>query len=325
MDNITHTLTGLMMSRAGLKRLSPRAGAIAMIAANIPDVDVISGFWGAPAYFHYHRWYTHAWLMIPVMAVLPVLIVRLFTRKGLPWGRAYAVSLIAAASHPLLDFTNPYGIRFLMPFSYQWPSLDIVNVFDLWLWGVLFIAAAWPSLSGLVSSEIGARQTQGSGWAIFALAFIPMYDGARLLLKEQAVGLQESRVYNGATPRRVSVMPSAANPFLWQGVVETDEFFILQDVNLLGDFDPTLGRVLYKRPGNAATDAAQRTRVFQDIMGFSKALLWRTMPDTSSEGAQRVEASDLRFGFTAYAIVNARNEVERTGFAFGRPDSRQAK
>jgi inner membrane protein len=320
MDNITHTLTGLMLSRAGLNRLTPHASAIAMIAANIPDIDVISGFWGAPAYFHCHRWYTHAWLLVPLMAVLPVLIVSLFAKKRLPWGKAYLVSLVAAASHPLLDFTNPYGIRFLAPFSQQWPSLDIVNVFDLWIWAVLFLAAAWPSLSGLVSSEIGARKTQGRGWAIFALSFLLLYDGARLLLKQQAIALQESRMYNNATPRRVSVMPNAANPLRWNGVVETDEFFVLQDVDLRGDFDPTLGRILYKRPGNAATDAAQRTRVFEDMMGFSKSLLWQTLPDSSSEGAHRVEATDLRFGFTAFAIVNARNEVERTGFAFGSPN-----
>ena len=40
MDNLTHSLTGLMLSRAGLNRFYPRATLVLVIAANIPDIDI---------------------------------------------------------------------------------------------------------------------------------------------------------------------------------------------------------------------------------------------------------------------------------------------
>ena len=41
MDNVCHTLVGAAMAEAGLKRHSAYASATLMIAANIPDLDVL--------------------------------------------------------------------------------------------------------------------------------------------------------------------------------------------------------------------------------------------------------------------------------------------
>ena len=46
MDNLTHTAIGLFLSRIGLGRWSPRGTAIVVIAANIPDIDVVSAAGG---------------------------------------------------------------------------------------------------------------------------------------------------------------------------------------------------------------------------------------------------------------------------------------
>ena len=316
MDNITHTLTGLMMSRAGLNRLAPRATPLLMLAANIPDIDVLSWLWGTANYLHYHRWYTHALLLIPAMAVLPVLIMRLFTRGAFDWKRQYLVSFIGTASHPLLDFTNPYGIRILAPFSQAWPGLDLVTVIDIWIWLALFLALAAPALSRLVSTEIGARPTSGRGWAFFALCFMLVYYCGRALAREQALALQNAHVYQGVAPRRVGVMPDPFNPLRWHGVVETTEFFVLNDIRLNLEFDPTAGQLIYKPAWHPAMEAARSTLAFQDMMGFAESLLWRAVPDSSSDGATRVEAIDLRFQFRAVAIVDAANRVQETWVNF---------
>src|ERR1700733_9361787 len=61
MDNITHTLTGLMLARAGLGRTTPRGGSLMMmLAANAPDLDVFLGLPGGLAYMEYHRGYAHS-------------------------------------------------------------------------------------------------------------------------------------------------------------------------------------------------------------------------------------------------------------------------
>src|SRR5207248_11360495 len=60
MDDLTHSLTGLMFSRAGLNRFHPRASLILIMAANAPDVDIVSWFGGPLTYLEYHRGLAHS-------------------------------------------------------------------------------------------------------------------------------------------------------------------------------------------------------------------------------------------------------------------------
>src|ERR1022692_3642428 len=136
MDPLTHTATGLFLSRIGLKRWTPLATPILLLAANAPDIDIITAGGGSLSYLHYHRHLTHSLVAMPVMALLPVVLVRLVARKPVHWAGAFFAALIAVASHLLLDLTNAYGIRLLLPFSAEWLRLDLNNIYDLWIWGV---------------------------------------------------------------------------------------------------------------------------------------------------------------------------------------------
>ena len=113
LENLTHTLTGLFLSRAGLNRFTPRATWILLLAANAPDVDVVSAFGGSINMLHYHRHITHALIAIPVLPLLCVLSVRFVSRRPLNWAGAYVAALVAVASHVILDLTNTYGVRLL--------------------------------------------------------------------------------------------------------------------------------------------------------------------------------------------------------------------
>jgi inner membrane protein len=316
MDNLTHTLTGLMLSRAGLNRLAPRASWLMILATNTPDIDVISMAGGAHTYLEHHRGITHSLILMPVMAMLPVLAMRYLFRQRLNWVRAYAASLIGVASHIALDFTNPYGIRLFLPWSAAWPGLDMTSVVDLWIWGGLLLAVAAPAISSLVSGEIGARKTSGRGWAVFALLWLSCYDTARFFIHERVIQVQQARVYEGMAPKRVLAFPGHVNPFLWRGFVETDQFWAVHEVNLLHDFDPTQGRLFFKPDASAALDAAGRTPLFQRFMGFSKAPLCRNGPADEPSTYTQVECRDLRFGFAALAVLDERNAVQRTWFEF---------
>ena len=55
MDNLTHSLTGLMLSQAGLNRFYPRATLLLVISANIPDIDFVAIAGGPLYYFEQHR------------------------------------------------------------------------------------------------------------------------------------------------------------------------------------------------------------------------------------------------------------------------------
>jgi inner membrane protein len=331
-DNLTHSLIGVALGRAGLDRLTPRATWILLLAANAPDIDVVSGFGGSLNYLHYHRNITHSLVALPVLPVLVLLAVRAVSRKPLKWRGAYLIALIGVASHLALDLTNTYGVRLLLPFSARWLRLDLNFIFDFWIWGVLLLAIFAPLLAGLVNAEIGSgAQPRGGarrGFAIFALAFIGLYDGGRYVAHTRAVAMLDSRIYSGAAPERVAALPGPASVFRWRGLAETSDTFTIQEVDVLGDFDPTGGRVYYKPESTPPLEAARSTEVFQEFLRFSQFPFWQSMPAGQVENATRVEALDLRFGdpqspgFVATAIVDEHQRVLEASFSFGGPPQR---
>ena len=89
------------------------------------------------------------------------------------WKIAYGLSRSSASpAIVLLDWTNAYGIRLLLPFSSRWFQLDLTNIFDFWFWGILALAWLGPLLAKLVSSEIGARPGPGAAWPYSLCAFL---------------------------------------------------------------------------------------------------------------------------------------------------------
>jgi inner membrane protein len=318
MDNLTHTLTGVVMSQAGLNRWYARSGLVLMLAANAPDLDVLTAFGGSLNYFVNHRGMTHSIAMAPVMALLPMLLACAVSRSMRGWKAAYALSLIGVGSHLLLDWTNAYGVRLLLPFSSRWLRLDLNNIVDLWIWSVLLLAVVAPLLGRLVSSEIGAKPGSGRGLAIFALAFLMVYDFGRYLIHQRAIETLNSRIYRGAAPIRVAAFPAGVvNPFEWSGWVERPELVMHFPLNLLGEFDPTTpDRIIYKPEPSAALEAARQAYPVQKLLEFAQYPLWRVVPLPEPEGAHRVEVRDWRFPFTASATVDASNHVVSSSFHF---------
>ncbi|HWB86136.1 MAG TPA: metal-dependent hydrolase [Bryobacteraceae bacterium] len=328
MDPLTHAATGLFLSRAGLKRFTPQATAILVLAAMAPDIDIVTAAGGSLNYLHYHRHLTHSLLAMPVMAILPVAVVRLAGRKAVNWRGAFLIALAAVATHLLLDLTNVYGIRLLLPFSAKWLQLGWTSVVDLWIWGALFLGIAAPFLARLVGSEIssGARKERhhGRGFAIFALLFLLLYNCGRGVLHARAAAMLDSRVYRQAAPLRVVAAPDPVDPLRWRGVVETRDFYADAAIDLTQDFDPAQAVIFHKPEADPALDAARRTPVFQTFLQFSQYPLWQISPVAEPEGGKLVEVVDMRFGtplqpsFMASAIVDARNQVVNASFQFGR-------
>ncbi len=316
MDNLTHSLTGLMLARAGLAKFSGRGTAILVVASNIPDIDVVSWVGGPVAALEYHRWYTHTLLFSPLMAALAVLLVRLIGRKPIPWWPAFGLSMIGVLSHLAFDWTNSYGIRLLMPFNREWLRLDLNNVIDAWILAILLLAVAAPFLSKLVSSEIGGKSGTGKGMAIFALVFIVIFDFGRYLAHERALSSLQSRLYRDTAAVRTAAFPLALNPLRWAGYVEGQDFLSQIDVNLLREFDPNGGETYYKPERSPAIDAARKNDTVRKFLEFSSYPLWRLMKLPGDKNETAVEVIDLRFGtpaepqFLVTAVVDGNNHVE---------------
>jgi inner membrane protein len=327
MDNLTHTATGLFLSRIGLGRWSARGTAIVLIAANIPDIDLVTLAGGPLNYLHYHRHLTHSLIAMPLMALAAVALVRFAGRKPVQWKGAFFAALLAVASHLLLDWTNVYGIRLLLPFSGRWLRADTTNVIDLWILGVALIGIAGPFLARLVGSEIASSPARdprhGRGFAWLALLFILFYNFGRGVIHARVVGAMGSHLYDDAAPLRVAALPHAANPLQWRGIVETSDAYVVQDVNPLLDSGTARGTFFHKPVADPAMEAARATEVFQEFLRFSQFPLWRVTPNPAAENSKIVEAFDMRFGtpvapaFVARAVVDANLRVVESSFSYG--------
>jgi inner membrane protein len=323
MDNLTHSLTGLMLSRAGLNRFYPRATLLLVIAANIPDIDFVAIARGPLYYFEQHRGITHSVASAPVMALLSVLLVCAIARTMRGWAVAWVLALIGVASHLLLDWTNTYGIRLLYPFSSQWFHLDLINLFDLLIWAVLLLGWLAPMVGKLVSGEIGAKPGTGRGLAIFALSFFLVYDFGRFLSHQRAIEILNSRVYGDGPPIRAAAFPmGAVNPLEWQGWIERPEFVMQFAVNVFGQFDPTAGKTIFKPPPSPAIEAARQASPVAVFLRFAQYPLWSVTQVDNPEGARDVEVTDWRFPFGAQALVDTSNRVISSSFHVGGSSTR---
>jgi inner membrane protein len=191
MDNLTHSLVGLVAAKAGLERLSPMATTVCVLAANAPDLDILASLGGKWFYLHNHRGITHSIvgtlalaLLIPTLFYAGDLILARIRKlePRLKFRGLLIASLILSASHPLMDWTNNYGVRPLLPWNGQWFYGDLVFIVDPWL---------WLALGGAAFLLASKRLWQTSLWAVLALVLT----GFVLFLPLQNAGLLHTNIF----------------------------------------------------------------------------------------------------------------------------------
>ncbi len=339
MDNVTHSLTGLALSRAGLDRFCPRAVWLLILSANAPDADIVAAPQGAFRYLEVHRGYTHSLFGLPLMAALAVVVIAALFRQKLPWFRAWLLCLAGVASHLLLDATNTYGVRLLLPFSSRWFHLDLNGLYDGCILAILIFAALWPSFSRLVNREIGDRRSPaGRTVAVLALSFFLLFDIARGILHNRVVSQLESRLYDGAPPLDVAALPDAFNPLHWTGVIETSNAYLLSTVNPISQWTLENPDTFYKPQITPALEAAIRTDPFRYFLYFARFPIWSLQPVLGDRTrGTRLDLTDLRFGrpgagsFHSVGYANAENQLLFKAFTYssgadlGWNDSRSPK
>lgn len=334
MDPVTHILTGACLSRAGLNRRTGLATLTLALAAEAPDIDSFSYFRGPVFGLQHHRGITHSLVGAPFVAAVVLAVVygiyrwRMRSGRGtkLPprWNVLYAYALLGALVHLFQDFTNNYGVRPFAPFNPKWYSWDLVFIVDPIMLLALFLGLVLPGLFALITEEIGSRKPQfrGRGWAIFALLCVAAVVLVRGYEHGRAVYALNARTYRSEDPVRVSAFPEPVNPFSWNGVVETKDFFFLAPVDSgTGEVDPQNQQVqLFKPPETPVTIAAKRSylgRVYLD---------WAEYPYVTVEGLEggryKVQFEDLRFAdveeagqrrrppLSSYVVLDSQLRVE---------------
>jgi inner membrane protein len=174
MDNVTHSLAGLVLAEAAVQLRARRTGATpaprvravaalaSMVAANLPDSDLFYTGVGADrlAYMLHHRGHTHTVVIATLGAALlwgaAALIARRRARAApaspSPHGEAswlFALLLVSTLGHLVLDWTNSYGVHPFWPFDNRWRYGDAVFIVEPWLW-----VAAVPALVAATTRRV---------------------------------------------------------------------------------------------------------------------------------------------------------------------------
>jgi inner membrane protein len=213
LDNLAHTLAGAALAKAGLDRRTPLATPTLLIAANLPDIDVLSYLRDPLFALTFRRGWTHgllAMLVLPgILAGVMLLWDQYVRRRRRPDAppamprQLLVLSGLGVLSHPLLDLLNTYGVRLLMPFSARWFYGDTLFIVDPWLWGLLGVVTVLGAVGGG-----WARMARCIGLA--ALGYI-----AGMYVAGQETGTlahKESRVA-GLSPQRIMAAPVPVTPF----------------------------------------------------------------------------------------------------------------
>jgi inner membrane protein len=330
LEPVTHFLTGACLGRAGFNRKSALATLTMTLAAEAPDLDVLSRLHGPAFGFAHHRGFTHSFLGVPIDAAAVVgfvyLVWRLRGRKtndpNSPprWGMLFLLACIAGLSHILLDFTNNYGVRPFWPFSENWYSWDIVFIFEPVMFGCLLLGLMLPGLFSLIDSEIGARSRGPRGRFAAAVALIAVVSlwMVRDYEHRRAVNALEARSYDGAEVVRASAYPDLSNPFRWYGVVETTNFFVLTPVDSRGpEVDPEdRMQIRYKPEETAITLAAKRSYLGQVYLSWAQYPITE-VENPGSEQGYIVNFQDLRFVQLPSVFSRLRGERENAARTLG--------
>jgi inner membrane protein len=308
------------MGRAGLNRKTALATLTLTLAAEAPDLDVLSGVRGRAFSWAHHRGFTHSFLGVPIDAIVVVGFVYLIWRlrgcrtnnPDLPprWGVLFLYACLAGLSHILLDFTNNYGVRPFWPFSEKWYSWDIVFILDPIILLFLILGLVVPALFSLIDKEIGAprRGPHGRVGASLALIGIVLLWGLRDSQHRRAVNSLEARTYQDAEPLRVSAYPMWIDPFHWNGVVETGSFFVLAPVDsLTPEVDPENRlEVIYKPEETEVTLAAKRSYLGRIYLDWAQYPITETEALAPPQGGYIVHFIDLRYVDLPSAITGGR-------------------
>ncbi len=321
MELVTHTVVSLAAGSAGLSR-NPRELALVLISGIIADLDRLSWWSGPLAYLEFRGYATHS-LLASLMS--SALLAGLFWWPGrraslasLSYFRAFLLSAVAAAVHLALDLCSVDGITPWWPFRPARVAWDLVAYIDPWIFGFLALGLLLPGLFRLITEEIGARTARRGPQrgALLALAALVLYLIGRGYLQGRALETLGSRMYHAAAPVAVGAYPSPVSPWLWRGVVETDNTLEEIEVSTKSGsfFNPDLSHTYYKPESGAPLEASRSTRTVSLFLQRARFPIARI---EKTEFGWRVELRDLRHsinlwqpgGFLAVVDLDAQLKV----------------
>lgn len=333
MDNLTHSLVGAAIGKSGADRTTPLATATLVVAANIPDIDMVGFVRGEYFSLAFRRGITHGW---PALLVLPFVVTGLM----MAWDRwvrrrrdpdadpadpkwLLGLSVVGVVTHPSLDWLNIYGMRWSLPFDGTWTYGDSLFIIDPWIWlvlgGSVFLASA-PGRRGMMGWGVLAVLTTAlmlvgvGGWpaALWMAGIAAVLLARRCVGAPDAMDLARRSVPAGASPaapRRRLVRFAAVLVVAYIGVMVTADRAARAQVRLAaeaGGLDivdvlvaPTRG-VPYRSEVEVQTDEAYVPGIHdwladpRVMLRADDAIPLRAVPDGMDEATAEAVLAEAR-------------------------------
>ncbi len=312
MLNSTHTLVGFALAQSGLNRWAPYATATAVIASNLPDVDIVTMFFGTATYLDFHRGFTHSLLGIPILSAILAAVMSI--RGPRAFWKHFSVALIVMLTHPLLDWTNTYGVRPLQPFNGRWFYGDLLFVFDPYLDLIL--------LAAVITSYHAGRGRPYVPKVGIILAVV--YVAGLVELRSIARGLFATH-FADTRVIQSTVGPEFLTPFEWTGFIESPTDVSSVTIDVWTHTIRPLASVP-KATESAITRAAMSTYTGSVFRSFARFPVTRV---SNTGSGYRVLLIDLTFfrppgqtALSAEILLDATLHVASESISFVRPISR---
>ncbi|MBI3805783.1 MAG: metal-dependent hydrolase [Nitrospirae bacterium] len=279
MDNVTHTLVGVVMANAFFrKRIGKPAVPILALANNLPDIDAAVVLTGDPTAILMRRTFGHSLLLLPIWVFILSAILRRFYPQ-LRWPTVIGLTLLGALVHLFFDLINSFGVVLFWPWRDWRPELGIVFIIDLILTGLLAMPLLLVRLRRFKESLIGLSQIS----AAMVLLYLAFCGWSRLRAQE---------IVNAAagTPVDFSyVFPEPLGPHRWRGVTREGKQYRIYLVHpWTAGID--LREEVVTEVGHPVVEEARRTPLAHRLEWFFKAPVWNLTEQTAE-----AIVYDLRF------------------------------
>jgi inner membrane protein len=306
MDPICHTMVGAALASTGLKRKTRFGCATLIVGANLPDVDVISYAWGETAALGFRRGMTHgilALIVLPFLLAGAMMLIGELSRRrrgsaaaAVDFKWLLALSAISVVSHPILDFLNVYGVRWLMPFDGTWFYGDVLYIADPWMWTILavaLVAAFWRR--NRVAPRVFARPACIGLFTAIAYV-IAMTAGESISRRVVEASL------SGAAVPRLLVAPVPIDPFRRTVVIDGEFAYRLGVVKLLPRPHFILGERRVPKGESAAARLAAATGAGRSFLQWARFPFFE-IDDSKTEPA--VYIIDARYTLDRNALFGS--------------------
>jgi inner membrane protein len=223
-DPVTHAVFGALSANLlPFARKHRSLWALASIAAVSPDLDLMIPYKIIPFEDEsaVHRLYTHTLICVPFMTLFLAWAFKYLLRKeSLCRSSRYLLALTGLFSHLFLDFFTLAGIPLLWPWTSDFLSLSLCNVFDPLFSGLIFF-----TLLGLLRNKRQFAFLGGFLSLCYGILAEVQYERADYF--QQQLCLQRHH-----SPTRRCVFPSPFNILLWRSLYEQGGYYYVDGLRL---------------------------------------------------------------------------------------------